>query len=84
MSSGPADIARAIFPCVVLAAFGGIPLGEPFDWARPTNLIPIITNRAIAVMALAKNLRLELWDFILAPLLNRQTFQFVFGLKPVV
>jgi hypothetical protein len=60
MSSGPADIARAIFSCAVPPVFAGIPLCEAFDSARPTHLIPIIRNRAIAVMALAKNLRLEL------------------------
>jgi hypothetical protein len=64
MSSGPADIARAIFPCVASPAFADIPLGEAFDSARPTNLVPIIKNRAIAVMVLAKNLPFELWDLI--------------------
>jgi hypothetical protein len=64
MSSGPADIARAIFSCVVSPAFAGAPLCEVFDSARPTNLIPIIRNRAMAVMALVKNLRPELLDFM--------------------
>jgi hypothetical protein len=64
MSSGPADIARAILSCVVSPAIAGIPLCEAFDSARSTNLIPIIRNRAIAAMALAKNLRLELWHLI--------------------
>jgi hypothetical protein len=84
MSSGPADIARAIFACVVLSGFVGILFCEAFDSARPSNLIPIIRNRAIAVMALAKNLRLELWALILVHPRKRQTFQFMFGLKPIV
>src|SRR6202022_4452592 len=41
MSSGPADIARAIFSCAVSPAFAGVPLCGAFDSARPTNLIPI-------------------------------------------
>jgi hypothetical protein len=52
------------FSCAVSPVFVGIPLCKAFDSARPINLIPIIRNRAIAVMALAKNLRLELWDLI--------------------
>ena len=39
-------------------------LWDVFDSARLTNLISIIRGRAMAVMALAKNLRLELWDLI--------------------
>ncbi len=64
ISSGPADIARAIFSCVVSLAFAGIPLCGVFDSALPTNLIPIIRNRAMDVMALVKNLRLELLDLM--------------------
>jgi hypothetical protein len=65
--SGPADIARAIFSCVVSPAIADTPLCEVCDSARPTNLTPIIRSRASAVMALAKNLRLELSDLMSPP-----------------
>jgi|SRR6266849_6706244 len=64
MLSGPADIARAIFSCVVSLAFADIPLCEICDSARLTSLIPVIRNRAMAVMALARNLRLQLSDLM--------------------
>src|ERR1700693_397673 len=57
--SGPADIARDIFSWVVSLAFA-----EVCDSARLTSLIPIIRSRATAVMALAKNLRLEFSDLM--------------------
>jgi hypothetical protein len=60
MLSGPADIARAIFSSVATSTLADIPLREAFDSARHTNLTPIIRRRAVAVMTLAKNLRLEM------------------------
>src|ERR1700693_4768969 len=64
MLSGPADMARAIFSCVVSSAFVDTPLREVFDSARLTSLIPIIGTRARAGMALAKNLILEPLDLM--------------------
>src|ERR1700675_5195995 len=66
MLSGPADIARAIFSCTVSPAFADIPLGEVCDSARLPSLIPIIKRRAMAVMALARNLRFEFSDLMSA------------------
>src|ERR1700676_721646 len=55
MLSGPADVARAIFSCVVSPAFA-----EVCDSARPASLRPNTRSRAVAAM----NLRLELSDLI--------------------
>jgi hypothetical protein len=62
--AGPADIARAIFSCVVSAAVVDTPLCEVFDSAWPASLIPIISSKVMAVMALVRNLRLELSDLM--------------------
>lgn len=56
MLAGPADMARAIFSCVVSTVFAGIPLLEVCDSARLTNLIPVTRNRATTVIPLAKKL----------------------------
>jgi hypothetical protein len=59
MLSGPADIARAIFSCVVSPAFA-----EVCDSARPTSLSPNTRSKVVAVTAVTMNLRLELSDLM--------------------
>jgi hypothetical protein len=96
MLSGPADIARAIFSLIVSPAFADVSFCEVCDSARLTTLTPTIRRRAMAVMALARNLGLELsglmsvllnalWQIsLLARLRKHHAFEFAFGLEPIV
>lgn len=66
MLSGPADMARAIFSCIVSPASAGILLRAGLDAPRTINATPIVKKTASVMMGLAKNLHLELWHLIRA------------------